>query len=81
MAKREYKTHVEIRTEIPCKDREDFLSAVRIASSAKCIDRIAICNGTGNKIVFRASCGSKAAKSKFEEEVGHVVYFLSRRSK
>jgi hypothetical protein len=80
-SKRVYNIPVEIRTGIPCKDREDFLSSVRIASSAKCIDRVAICNGTGNQIVFRASCGSAAAKKKFEEEVGHVVYFLSRRPK
>lgn len=79
--KRVYETPVEIRTGIPCKDREDFLSSVRIASSAKCIDRIAICNGTGNHIVFRASCASRAAKKKFEEEVQHVIYFLSRRPK
>jgi hypothetical protein len=79
--KRAYDIPVEIRTGIPCKDREDFLSSVRIASSAKCIDRIAICNGTGNQIVFRASCRSTAAKKRFEEEVGHVIYFLSRRPK
>jgi hypothetical protein len=60
-SKRVYNIPVEIRTGIPCKDREDFLSSVQI--------------------VFRASCGSAAAKKKFEEEVGHVVYFLSRRPK
>lgn len=80
MAKRTYNFPVEIRTEIPCKDREDFLSAVRIASSAKCIDRTATC-GTNGRITFKANCASKAAVKKFEVEVGYVVQFLARRPK